>query len=66
VNKASLAIVALAIVAATVVSVYALAAQNAQARCNGGSVCQSNIQSSHVSSAIIDRSDVGNQAVSTP
>jgi hypothetical protein len=62
VNKASLAIVALAIV----VSVYALAAQDAQARCNGGSICQSNVQSSHVSSAIIDRSDVSNQAVSTP
>jgi hypothetical protein len=37
-NKISLAIVALAIIAATVVSVYVSAAQGAQARCNNGSI----------------------------
>jgi hypothetical protein len=64
-NKTSLAIVALAIVAATVVSVYAFAAQDAQARCNnGGSLCQRNSQRSHVRAAIISNSDVGNQAAS--
>jgi hypothetical protein len=63
-NKTSLAIVALAIVAATVVSVYAFAAQDASARCNNGSVCQRNSQRSHVSSSIISNSNVGNQASS--
>jgi hypothetical protein len=64
-NKTSLAIVVLAIVSATVVSVYAFAAQDAHARCNnGGSICQRNSQSSHVSSAMIDNSDISNQASS--
>jgi hypothetical protein len=38
--------------------------QDANARCNGGSICQHNSQSSHVNAAIISRSNVGNQAAS--
>jgi hypothetical protein len=62
--KTSLAIIALAIVAATVVSVYAFAAQDANARCSNGSICQSHRQRSYVNSATIENSDVGNQAAS--
>jgi hypothetical protein len=32
--------------------------------CNGGSICQSNSQSSHVTAGIISNSNVGNQAAS--
>jgi hypothetical protein len=39
-------------------------AQDAQARCNNGSICQSNRQHSSVRAAIISNSDVGNQAAS--
>jgi hypothetical protein len=61
-NKTTLlAIVALIIVAATAMGIYAMA-QDAQARCNNGSISQSNRQHSSVKAAIIDHSDVGNQA----
>jgi hypothetical protein len=50
--------------ATTVVGIYAFAAQEANARCNNGSICQSNRQHSSVRAAIIDHSDVGNQAAS--
>jgi len=45
-------------------SIYPMAVQDAQARCNNGSICQSNRQHSSVRAAIIDHSDVGNQAAS--
>jgi hypothetical protein len=43
--------------------IYAMA-QDAQARCNNGSICQSNTQHSSVRAAIIDHSDLGIQAAS--
>jgi hypothetical protein len=57
---------------------HSIAAQDAQAggdhhrhhhnggggSCNGGSICQSNRQSSHVTAGIISNSNVGNQAAS--
>jgi hypothetical protein len=57
---------------------HSIAAQDAQAgghhhrhhhnggggSCNGGSICQSNSQSSHVTAGIISNSNVGNQAAS--
>jgi hypothetical protein len=57
---------------------HSIAAQDAQAEghhhrhhhnggggsCNGGSICQSNSQSSHVTAGIISNSNVGNQAAS--
>jgi hypothetical protein len=43
--------------------IYAMA-QDAQARCNNGSICQSNRQHSSVRAGIISSSDIGNQASS--
>jgi hypothetical protein len=61
-NKISLVVVVLAIAAAATTAIVFTPVQDANARCNGGSTCQHNSQSSHVNAAVIDRSDVGNQA----
>jgi hypothetical protein len=63
-NKISLVVVALAIVAAAATTLGFTPVQVANARCNGGSICQHNSQSSQVNAAIISGSNVGNQAAS--
>jgi cytochrome c-type biogenesis protein CcmE len=62
-NKTSLAIVALVIVAATAIGFYAFA-QNAQASSSSLSFSQSNKQRSSTLAGIISNSNVGNQLAS--
>jgi hypothetical protein len=63
-NKIALAVVALSIVGAATTAIVFTPVQDANARCNGGSICQHNSQSSHISAGIISNSNAGNQAAS--